>query len=371
MAKVVIDADGHVEEDLTAIVEALPAPMRDLAPRLLGERRGHVSYLIEGRIWRSQFPFPGGLSNHVRAGGERREGGRDPKVRLQVLDEEDIDLAVLYPSIGLMFGLYQHPETAAALCQAYNDWLASYCAADPTRLVGVALLPQQDPALAADELERAVGEHGFVGGMIRPNRIGGRTVDDPAFDVLWERAARLDVPIAFHEAYLSGIDTVGQDRMRTYAANHVSSHVFEGMTAMLVTTIAGLAERFPGLRLGFLECGCGWAPTWVQRIEEHYELAPEDFAGGDPRGKIAKRVWLTFEAEEPGLRTALEQGFADNVCFASDYPHFDAFYPGAVKHVRERLLDPELEDKVLGANALRFYGPRLERIVQAREAAKR
>jgi predicted TIM-barrel fold metal-dependent hydrolase len=49
--------------------------------------------------------------------------------------------------------------------------------------------------------------------------------------------------------------------------------------------------------------------------------------------------------------------------FASDYPHHDAVYPGAVKHVRERGLAGHLERKILGENALRFYGPRLEEIL--------
>jgi predicted TIM-barrel fold metal-dependent hydrolase len=361
--QLVIDADGHVEEDLSAIVGSLPSGMRDLAPQLLGADRGRVTYRIEGRVWGSKFPFPGGLQNHVAAGGQRREGGRDPRARLAVLDDEEIDAAVLYPSVGLMFGLYENPSVAAALCRAYNDWLASYCAQDRRRLVGVALLPQQDPQLAADELERAVSAHGFVGGVIRPNRVAGRTVDDADYDPLWAMAAELNVPIAFHEAYLSGIDTIGQDRMHSYAANHVSSHIFEGMGAMLVTTLAGLQSRFPGLRLGFFECGCGWAPTWVDRIEEHYEMAPEDFRGGDPHGVVNKQTWLTFELDEPGLEAALGTGWQDNVCFASDYPHFDAFFPGAVKHVRERLTDDGLQRRVLGDNALGFYGARLRELV--------
>ena len=61
---------------------------------------------------------------------------------------------------------------------------------------------------------------------------------------------------------------------------------------------------------------------------------------------------------------AAELGWADNICFASDYPHFDAVFPGAVKAVRERGLDPALERKVLGDNALAFYGDRLRRIVE-------
>lgn len=273
----VIDADGHVEETLPELVVAIPPAMRDNAIQLVAEANGYVTYRIEGRLWRSAYPFPGGLANHVSAGGKRREGGRDPKVRLQVLDDEGIDAAVLYPSVGLMFGLLGNPDVAAALCAAYNDWLAGYCAADARRLIGVALLPQQDPGLAAAELERSVTVHGFVGGVMRPNRIGGRTAAHPDFDVLWGKAQQLDVPVSLHEAYLSGVDTIGVDRMSGYAGCHIVSHVFEQMAAMVTVTLAGIFHRFPGLRLGFLEAGCGWAPTWVDRIEEHYELAPGDY----------------------------------------------------------------------------------------------
>jgi predicted TIM-barrel fold metal-dependent hydrolase len=202
-----------------------------------------------------------------------------------------------------------------------------------------------------------------VAGVMRPNRIGGRTVDHPGFDVLWGKAQQLDVPVSFHEAYLSGIDTVGLDRMSSYAGCHIVSHVFEQMTAMVNVTLAGIYQRFPGLRLGFLEAGCGWAPTWTDRIEEHYELAPNDYRGGDPGGSINTRSWLTFEIEEPGLASTLEQGWGDNVMFASDYPHHDAVYPGAVKSVNERGLGETLERKVLADNALTFYGDRLRQIL--------
>jgi len=356
----VIDADGHVEETLGELVERLPTTMRDAAIHFVAERDGHVTYALEGRLWRSRYPFPGGLDNHRAAGGQRREGGRDPRVRLQVLDDEGIDAAVLYPSVGLMFGLHENPDVAAALCAAYNDWLAGYCAAGPDRLLGVALLPQHEPRLAAAELERTVETHGFIGGVMRPNKIGGRTVDDPAFDVLWGAAEALDVPVGLHEAYLSGIDTVGTDRMPSYAGCHIVSHVFEQMTAMVTLTLSGVFTRFPGLRLGFLEAGCGWAPSWVDRIEEHYELAPGDYHGGDPRGCLQTRSWLTFEIEEPGLASSLDQGWAKNVMFASDYPHHDAVYPGAVKAVRERGLPEVLERNILAGNALAFYGDRLE-----------
>src|ERR1700751_2790993 len=229
----VIDADGHVEETLPDLVNAIPAGMRESAMQFVAESGGYVTYRIEGRLWRSKYPFPGGLQNHVSAGGVRREGGRDPKVRLQVLNDEGIDAAVLYPSVGLMFGLLEHPDIAAALCVAYNDWLARYCGTNPQRLVGAALLPQHDPRLAAAELERAVTAYGFVGGVMRPNRIGGRTADHPDFDVLWDKARPLGLRGPSQGAHLPGAGPVGLNRMPSYAGCHIVSHVFEQMTAMV------------------------------------------------------------------------------------------------------------------------------------------
>jgi uncharacterized protein len=356
----VIDADGHVEEDLDRIADLMPAALRPYAPRFLAEGPlGHVAFELEGRVWRSKYPFPGGRANAVAAGGRRNEGGRDPRVRLEVLDSEGIAAAVLFPSAALLVGWYQNPDIAAAVCRAYDEWLAEYCATEPDRLFGVALLPQQDPRLAAAELERAVQDHGFVAGMIRPNRIGGRTVDHPDFEVLWDTAAGLDVPVVLHEAYNHGIDTIGLDRMSTYAGCHVMSHVFEQMASMLAVGLSGTLARYPSLRLGFFEAGCGWAPTWVDRISEHHELAPDDFQGGDPGEVLRTRTWLTFELDEPALVSTCDLGWADNVCFASDYPHFDATFPGAVEKVKGSGLGDELLPKLLCDNALRFFGDRL------------
>jgi hypothetical protein len=95
MMSLVIDADGHVEENLAELVGAIPKAMQPHAMRFVSVAGGHVTYEIEGRLWRSKYPYPGGLQNHVSAGGERREGGRDPRVRLQVLEDEGIEQAYL------------------------------------------------------------------------------------------------------------------------------------------------------------------------------------------------------------------------------------------------------------------------------------
>jgi uncharacterized protein len=356
----VIDADGHVDEDAAWIIGNLPENVRELAPKLVNAEGGFVEYLIEGRPWKPKFAFPFGFQTHTKAAGEKKEAGRDPRARLEVLDSEGITAAVLLPSLAMMFHLYQDPQTGAALCRSYNDWLALYCSADPSRLAGVAVLPQQDPSNAVEELERCVTQHGFVAGVIRPNRIAGRTIDNPDWEPLWAAASSLDAPIIVHEAYVHGIDTIAEDRAANYAAAHVMAHPFEQMASMTATAVAGILNRHPKLRIGFFEAGCTWAPYLQQRIEEHFEHMPSEF-GGDPTGLLNKRSWVTFEVEEWGVQLAAELGWKDNIVFASDFPHFDAQFPGAVKMILERGFGADLERKLLFDNALGFYGERLEK----------
>src|SRR4029079_7472647 len=92
---------------------------------------GRSVTLIEGKPWRPKFRQPRGSKTHVSAGGVVRAGGRDPAERIGVLDDEGINAAVLYPSLGLMFGLYDDPEVAAALCASYNDQLPNSSSTAP------------------------------------------------------------------------------------------------------------------------------------------------------------------------------------------------------------------------------------------------
>ena len=230
----VIDGDGHVEEDRERLTELLPEKMRGLAPHYETQPDGSQVQYVEGRPWSTDFAFPFGPQQHVMAGGEVRYGGKDPRVRLEVLDSEGIDVAVLYPSVGLMFGLYQDPEVAAAMCHAYNDWLAEYCAADPQRLVGVALLAQQNPESCAAELDRCVNELGFVGGMMRPNRIQGITVKVPP---LRERRADVAPLVAQFVAHLSAYHDTSPPRLSRGAKDTLVGYAWPGNVRELRNTI--------------------------------------------------------------------------------------------------------------------------------------
>jgi hypothetical protein len=109
--------------------------------------------------------------------------GFDPASNLRDMDREGVDVAVLFPTLGLyiIWDDEIEPGISAAICRAYNNWLAEYCSHDRARLKGVALIPLHDTRLAVEELRRAKNELGLSGIFWRPNRLKGRTFGHPDY----------------------------------------------------------------------------------------------------------------------------------------------------------------------------------------------
>ena len=125
-------------------------------------------------------------------------GMRDPAARLPDMDAEGIDLAVLYGTSFAFFATATDDwRYSQALCAAWNDWMAEYCAAAPARLKFAALAPLGEARAAAEETERAVRELGAVGSPSRPATWAARSIRRTSTRI-YEAAQRLDVPICVH-----------------------------------------------------------------------------------------------------------------------------------------------------------------------------
>src|SRR6202011_1222988 len=116
--------------------------------------------------------------------------------------------AFLYPSLGLVAGAVDDPKLAAAMCRAYNRWLADYCRPYPERLFGVAMLPMQSVELAIEEMRYARSQLGMRSGFLRPNPYNNRMLGHPAYDPFWVEAQELDFAIGVHEG-TGGMPAVG------------------------------------------------------------------------------------------------------------------------------------------------------------------
>ncbi len=292
--------------------------------------------------------------------GALKRGGLDPLDRIAAMDHEGIDTAYVFPSkvLGLLPAL-RSSAFAHEIAKAYNDWAVSYCAAAPDRLVPVALLPQHDAVLAVEESERvrAKGVHAVT---LRPNTIAGTNIDDPAYDLLWEDCERHGTAVAFHEGFgVAKIPRIGTERTHDTMQGHLVSHTFEHMMAVMLLITGGVLERFPGLRFAFMESGAGWAPFWLHRMDDHVEQFAKDRPRlpERPSTYFRRQCFLGIEPEDPLLPMLIDHGLEDNLLFSSDFPHFDATFPGAVTGLTDRKDIREAQKrKILHENAGRFYG---------------
>jgi predicted TIM-barrel fold metal-dependent hydrolase len=367
--EIVVDGDGHVCEPPDLWQKRLPAGLRDRGIRLRwNEATGFDEATCED--WALNVRGLAGLGN---AGGNNVELGRgihyedlnpagfDPRARLAVMDEEEIDVAVLYPGLGFSLGAIRDPELAVASCRVYNDWLAEFCATDPRRLVGAAALPLQDPAAAAREVERA-SRLGLRGSFVRPNPHGGRPIHDDAFFPVWEALAAHDMPLGFHPAGRSELDGAarGMGAWMAPGTHHALILLFDCYTTLSNFVYAGVLERIPRLKVLMLESGGGWIAHWLDRMDEfltayawqlgHLSLRPSEY--------FLRQGYISFD---PGERTmgAMARFIGDTrMIWASDFPHSDARYPGVVKELRENTADmpPESRGRLFGINALELYG---------------
>jgi predicted TIM-barrel fold metal-dependent hydrolase len=357
----VIDIDGHVREADDLWERYLEPPFRDRAPRIERVPNGQLLFLLEGGRYHrrpDETPFP-----ERREGGQanpHRERAMDPRQRLKDMDLEGIESGLLFPSAALYLPSVEDEAYAVALCRAYNDWLFDYCRTDPKRLLGVGVIPVQDIGAAVAESRRVVRELGFKAVFVRPNPVKGRTLDDPYYDPLYAALQDLGAPLMVHEGSGAYLPTAGADRFPgQWFFTHTVSHPFEQMLACLSLICKGVLERFPELKVAFLESGAGWLPYWLWRMDEHYEkLAFQvPWLKMKPSDYFRRQCYASCEPDEPNLGETVRSLGEERVLFASDYPHWDAIFPGAPRALRDRGdLTAEAKRKILGENAAKLLG---------------
>ena len=386
----VIDGDGHYVEPASLWAEYIDPAVRD-SLHVLSRGADETTQVILGE-WDVYGLRPGhnnaaifadtvaaagdtvqvhwGLGDVLRPGGmkagrpanrplqDAHPAGWSPHERLRVHDDNGIDAAIVFPTVGMSQGYNPDPTLAAAACTAINRWAADYVSAAPDELYAVAALPWQDPLRAAQELRRSVTEHGFVAGAIIPvPDLDGRRIGDPTRDVLWQTAVELDVPICIHAASRAD-EMLGESRVSTVVMKQAVGHPLENMIAFASLYEARVFERFPSLRIGFMECSCGWVPFWTERLTEAVELLGWTLSPSltrMPDEVFAAQCIVGCEGDESMVPAVQARFGIDSVQWASDFPHMDTDFPLAEPMLRRTDMTAEQLAGAMCTAAERFY----------------
>jgi len=362
LGQTVIDADGHGGEPLgwrRRIPDAFASRMREYVASMRAKYTNLPGAGMRSTAGDSDASPAVATEDDLEMTTDMRPGMYDPEPRMKDMDDEGIDVAVLFPPGSGEEWALGDADFSIALCRTLNDARAEYASFAPARLKLVAKLPMIEPSAAAEELERCVREHGFVG-LVTATHIRDKNLDDPCFDPVWETAQRLNVAVCTH----GGGQAPGQtplmvDRFDTRLSIHAMTHPLGAMQAVLHFTVGGIWARFPELRVGFMEAGVGWLPFWLERLDEHWELMPDQAPLIDraPSSYFEGRGFLTTEPDEKMIPYVFNAVGADIVCFSSDYCHWDCAFPNSVKILQERDDLPEdIKVPLFATNAAKLYG---------------
>jgi predicted TIM-barrel fold metal-dependent hydrolase len=268
------------------------------------------------------------------------------------MDREGIDIAVIYPELIVVNPAIEDPDVASAVSRVYNDHLASLCAPASDRLKRVGVVSLQDPVEAAHELRRCMTELGCVG-IVVPPILGEKLLDHRDFAPFFAEADRLGAPVAVHA--VTGVYPMPwQDLFDSQFGSRIVAMPVSYIMS-LVSLISGrMLERYPNVRFAFLEAGCGWAPYWIDRLDEAIRHR-------DPSAVLASeytragRLAFSCEPDEVALPQVIAALGDRCVMYASDYPHGDSKWPNTVSSFRQIPLSGDMQERILATNAAAFY----------------
>ena len=369
----IYDADAHVMmsprmwEDLPKEYSARrPRPLR------LGDAPGagirDTGWLIEGRM--EPHPYGPGAqgantpSSVMAEYGASKEclGSADlsaPELRLRDLDVHGIDCQMLFPS-SLYACMGADPFFEAAMFRAYNRYLGGQCQTNNHRLKWSGLLPLRDER----EGIAAIGEMKKLGAgaAVVFGTAGERLLSHKSFAAVWDELARSGLPLCVHmgRSY-PPFDQLVETRLEA----HVIAMGMPAQLAFVAIVAQGMLDRYPDLKVGFLEFGADWLFYVVGRLGHYlpsYRQDPTVRAMGRlPQRTIEEylrsgRLFVSPESHDPLLLQEISLIGERQILFSSDFPHGEGRDNAADELLNRNDLSEPQKRQILYDNAVRFYG---------------
>jgi predicted TIM-barrel fold metal-dependent hydrolase len=350
---IIISADSHMLEP-DCWVDRFPEHLKEQAPRMQFKDGGY-QLSVNGKPM-TPPPLAAALFHTLEA----TPGMTDVEARLKDLDIEGVEKELIFPQrlFGLfMFGkMMNRPETFAA----YNEHIAEVCQTGQGRLFSVMVPNYWDPASAKESVERcqALGARCLMV-PIRPGEdIDGDPIQysNPKLDPLWEAIAESGIPLCFHIG--EAIPTAAPGAAGTFVLTQMQG--FRHIWAQL--TFGGVFDRFPKLKVVFVEGGICWVASMLHDADMIYNSFPTVMnpkLAHPPSWYWFNHCYATFMTDPAGLELLHRIG-PDRVMWSSDYPHQESTF-GYTRSAIQAVFDAtsvENAQKILGKTALELFNLR-------------
>ena len=308
--------------------------------------------------------------------GKAWDAGFSPESRVDDMERLGWDKQVMIDNFPAPLRTIDEGADQALLwacARAYNNWSKAFADTDASRLKVSGVVPNQhDIEGLLIETRRCVEELGAVT-MATPIPTKGKAWHHPEYDAYGALAEELDFPMSFH-GVMSGHPHVGTRYKPRHlvsgqevALEHALGFAMENMVSMGHLIFLGILERFPKMRVSFLEGNAGWLPFWLGRLDDHCLRNSRPgmwFASAalplKPSEYFLRQGFVAGDPDEFGLKGAVMLVGEDNIVWNTDYSHPDAPAPDkAVPEFLAQDIPDSAKKKILWDNALRLYGQRI------------
>jgi aminocarboxymuconate-semialdehyde decarboxylase len=279
----------------------------------------------------------------------------DAERRVEEAAAAGVDAEVLSPMPPLL--RYDLPAAdGLTLARHVNEFTAELCSFDPARLIGLGMVPLQDPDAAAGELA-AVVEAGLHGVEIASNVLD-TPIGDERFLPFFAEAERLGLPVFVH-AMPSAAARLPAAARGTYAVG------VEGALAAASLVTGGTAAKCPGLRISFSH-GAGGFPLMLPRAQYFWSGAwneepavPERAImlddGPSPMEYARRFYYDSLVFDRRAVRYLIDLLGSDRLLVGSDFPAMLREEP-AGRTLRSMDLPPDVLEDITWNNAFRWLG---------------
>jgi hypothetical protein len=352
----ICDVDGHHYESgsYAKICEYIEDPvMRDQAKYQgmggggIASSRGGYQELM-GRVTR----YPGRRKEKTPSGVLR-----DIALTKRWLDAIGIDVVCLFPTPMLSLGLTPRKEVEVALARAYNRWLCEEVLAQEPRIRSSLYLPLNDSEATYQGVKEFGGKKGVIGfTIVAPHY---KAVYDNAYIKTYALIEEMGLPLVFHGAFAWGEDqSIGL--CNRFLAVHALGFSWFNILHCTNWLVNGMPERFPKLKVAWVESGLAWIPFLMQRLDNEWMMRSSEvpLLKRRPSDYMREMFYSSQPMEMVNNREALELTFKmigaeTQLMYASDYPHWDMDLPSTIYDLP--FLSESAKRNILGGNAKRFF----------------
>jgi predicted TIM-barrel fold metal-dependent hydrolase len=273
----------------------------------------------------------------------------------RAMDAMGLDYMVVFPTPMLSLGMHPQPDAEVALGKAFNRWMVEKILPQDPRQKALLYLPFNTPEACVEMVEEFAGKPGVIGFSVASTR--HRPVHHNDYMPLYAALQDHGMPLGFHAGFTWHDQSLQQ--LNRFIAMHSISFVHFNMVHMTNWIINGLPERFPKLKVIWIESGVAWVPFIMQRLDSEYMMRVSEapLLKRLPSDYMREMYFTSQPLERSNMKltqAAFEAMHADTqLLFASDWPHWDFDAPSSI--MKLPFLNEQAKRNILGLNAARLF----------------